>query len=141
MVFGFDVPVKTLGCDCGSGSKVSCSPSRLAVLGKLNNFVKEWIAEISELKVGAAAVHLKTTRHRVVGPHGPHCLSCVSRTFLHPPSAASGARSSRSARTDSEFTPKVRLTLRLHVSHVPVDSTISRCDGLRGAAGDERDSL
>lgn len=24
---------------------------RLAVLGKLNNFVKEWIAEISELKV------------------------------------------------------------------------------------------
>lgn len=28
------------------------SPFRLAVLGKLNNFVKEWIAEISELKVG-----------------------------------------------------------------------------------------
>lgn len=28
---------------------VSCF--RLAVLGKLNNFVKEWIAEISELKV------------------------------------------------------------------------------------------
>lgn len=27
------------------------SPYRLAVLGKLNNFVKEWIAEISELKV------------------------------------------------------------------------------------------
>lgn len=27
------------------------SPFRLAVLGKLNNFVKEWIAEISELKV------------------------------------------------------------------------------------------
>lgn len=26
---------------------------RLAVLGKLNNFVKEWIAEISELKVGS----------------------------------------------------------------------------------------
>lgn len=25
---------------------------RLAVLGKLNNFVKEWIAEISEIKVG-----------------------------------------------------------------------------------------
>lgn len=24
---------------------------RLAVLGKLNNFVKEWIAEISEVKV------------------------------------------------------------------------------------------
>lgn len=26
---------------------------RLAVLGKLNNFVKEWISEISESKVGA----------------------------------------------------------------------------------------
>lgn len=26
---------------------------RLAVLGKLNNFVKEWISEISELKVGS----------------------------------------------------------------------------------------
>jgi hypothetical protein len=25
---------------------------RLAVLGKLNNFVKEWISEISESKVG-----------------------------------------------------------------------------------------
>ncbi len=30
---------------------------RLAVLGKLNNFVKEWIAEISELKVGSAGVN------------------------------------------------------------------------------------
>lgn len=29
------------------------SPFRLAVLGKLNNFVKEWIAEISELKVSS----------------------------------------------------------------------------------------
>lgn len=27
---------------------------RLAVLGKLNNFVKEWIAEISELKVSVS---------------------------------------------------------------------------------------
>lgn len=32
------------------------SPFRLAVLGKLNNFVKEWIAEISELKVGYVVV-------------------------------------------------------------------------------------
>lgn len=30
---------------------------RLAVLGKLNNFVKEWIAEISELKVGFVGVN------------------------------------------------------------------------------------
>lgn len=32
------------------------SPFRLAVLGKLNDFVKEWIAEISELKVGFVVV-------------------------------------------------------------------------------------
>ena len=32
------------------------SPFRLAVLGKLNNFVKEWIAEISELKVGSVVL-------------------------------------------------------------------------------------
>ena len=31
---------------------------RLAVLGKLNNFVKEWIAEISELKVWSSVVAL-----------------------------------------------------------------------------------
>lgn len=35
------------------------SPFRLAVLGKLNNFVKEWIAEISELKVGRVACLLR----------------------------------------------------------------------------------
>lgn len=33
------------------------SSFRLAVLGKLNNFVKEWIAEISELKVGPALLN------------------------------------------------------------------------------------
>lgn len=49
------------------------SPFRLAVLGKLNNFVKEWIAEISELKVGLVvllnAFHVKAVIYDVICGH------------------------------------------------------------------------
>lgn len=38
---------------------------RLAVLGKLNNFVKEWIAEISELKVGPVVLKVKAVIYDV----------------------------------------------------------------------------
>lgn len=54
------------------------SPFRLAVLGKLNNFVKEWIAEISELKVGRL---LNRTSNFCVIYQTLKPLSCMSRMW------------------------------------------------------------
>lgn len=93
--------------------KVALS-SRLAVLGKLNNFVKEWIAEISELKVNLSDSFLyiyfsffKSSLFQTEILSSFSNSFFPSRTFLHRLSAASEAKYSHLAPTDSECTQKV----------------------------------
>lgn len=93
--------------------KVALS-SRLAVLGKLNNFVKEWIAEISELKVNLSDSFLyinfsffKSSLFQTEILSSFSNSFFPSRTFLHRLSAVSEAKYSHLAPTDSECTQKV----------------------------------
>lgn len=102
------------------------SPFRLAVLGKLNNFVKEWIAEISELKVGRLlnrtsnfCVIYQTLKplscmSRMWGVGGESnlfsCLCFSSRTCHHRLYAVLGARYLHLGHTDLESTQKVQPT-------------------------------
>lgn len=88
-------------------------PFRLAVLGKLNNFVKEWIAEISELKVGfglnvtEAVPHFLLCLDEVSYCDLLICASFLPRTFHHQLLAALGARYLRLVHTVLECIQKV----------------------------------